>query len=239
MEKTTAVHSRHPMLGENTLRHYSSFLNEQGYVKHRCLRRAHSRMLCFISVSYFLNLPSSLPNFMRMPFLVLAALGSSHAGDSVGACCPINSGTTSGDLRVPSDQRPVASLSLSREATSCWIDKSHHPALVCLVAFYCMGTARARIAVTIQWLISKCIPLLIFQWLTDCSSSWKGLSSPWSMKKKMFVRSTYPVMRGDFYVCPGGRPYRIGAGIHLSLIYFHFDDSTQSGMLKSLRICNN
>lgn len=166
MEKTKAAHSRHLMLGENTLRHYSSFLNELGCVKHRCFHWAHSWMLCFISVSYFLNLPSSLTNFMGMPFLVLGALRSSHAGNSVGACCPINSGTTSDYLQVPSDQRQVASLSVSREATSSWIEKRHHPALVYWVAFYYMGTTRALIDVMIQWLISKCISL-IFQWLID------------------------------------------------------------------------
>lgn len=60
---------------------------------------------------YFLTLPSSLKNLMRMPFLVLAALGRSNTQVTLlGACCPIRSSSVSDFLQVPLDQRQVAGL---------------------------------------------------------------------------------------------------------------------------------
>lgn len=102
-----------------------------------------------------------------MPFLVLAALGSSHTGNSVGACRPINSGTTSDYLQVSSDQRQVASLLVSKEATSCWIEKRHHPTLMfggILLYELWESTHRCYDTVTYQQVYFSHLP--VTDWLT-------------------------------------------------------------------------
>lgn len=85
----------------------SSLLDALGHGAHRCLHGSHlNTVLC--QCFHFPTLPSALRNLMRMPFLVPAAPGRSHTGDTGGACCPIGSSSISDFLQVPLDQRRVA-----------------------------------------------------------------------------------------------------------------------------------